>query len=94
MDSNNKVVCGTLEIIWDSGDDERQMLINIDPDIVGAPHTFELEGPLRDRVKNTISEGDRIEITYTPIEHELVDLETGRTHESYRIKTTSVRLLE
>lgn len=88
-----QVVSGTVEFIWDSGDDERHMLLNIEPELVGAPSTFEIEGDLRDEAVSTLNEGDRVEISYRAVEQEVVDPETGMPSESCRADVTAVRVL-
>jgi hypothetical protein len=82
-----RVVRGTIEFIWDDGD---QMLVNLDPDDPSDPHTFELEGPIRARVAAAFGEGDRVEVEFRPVEYEVVDPDAGPT-ESFRAEVRDVR---
>lgn len=91
MTSPVKTVSGSIEFIWDSVGDDR-MLLNIDPDLMGAPHTFEVAGELRERLAGTLSEGQRVEIEFVPIEHEIVDPDSGPS-DSHRPEVCDVRVL-
>jgi hypothetical protein len=81
-------VTGTLEFMWDDGD---HLLVNLDPDDPGDPHTFELSGGLRDRVAAAVTEGDRVEVLFRPVEYEVIDPDSGPT-ESYRAEVVDVRV--
>ncbi|KKL92254.1 hypothetical protein LCGC14_1886540 [marine sediment metagenome] len=80
-------VTGTVEFVWDDGD---QLLVNIDPEIVGAPHTFEIGGELRCRVAGELVEGRRVEVDFVAVEHEVVDPDSGPS-ESHRTEIRDVR---
>ena len=65
---------GTVEFIWDA---EGVMLLNLEPDETGDPHTFEISGGLRERLAASLTEGDRVEVRYRAVEHEIVDPDCG-----------------
>jgi hypothetical protein len=90
MPSEPRVVRGTVEFLWDDGSD---LLLNMDPDDPGAPHTFEIAGELRDRVASAVSEGARVEVVFVPVEHEVVDPDTGPS-ETSRADVRDVRVLD
>ena len=83
-----KTVHGTVEFIWD---DETQMLVNLDPDDPGDPHTFELTGELRDRVAGLLSEGARVEVDFEAEPYEVLDPDSGPS-ESLRAAVVDVRV--
>jgi hypothetical protein len=80
-----RTVCGTVEFLWEDGDG---VLVTIDPEDPADPHTFELPGELG----ATLAEGDRVEIAYEPVEHEVVDPDSGPS-ESYRAAVRDVRVI-
>jgi hypothetical protein len=65
---------------WDSGDEQRHLTVNIEPDDHHKPEAFELTGELRDQAIGQIEDGVRIEIDYRLVEHEIVDADGGITH--------------
>ena len=75
--------------MWDDGD---HMLVNLEPDDAADPHTFELSGDVRTRVAGRFSEGDRVEVSFTPVEYEVVDPDSGPS-ESFRAEVLDVRAL-
>jgi hypothetical protein len=83
-----RVVTGTVAFIWDDGE---HMLVNLDPDEPGDPHTFELGGGIRARVAEGFAEGDRVEVEFRPVEYEVVDPDAGPT-ESFRAEVLDVRV--
>lgn len=83
---------GVVMFFWDSGDDERHLLVNIDPDDHRKPAAFELVGELRDSVISELDEGVRIEVTYEIDHHEMVDPDAG-TLERVRPKIVAARIL-
>lgn len=82
---------GTVMFFWDSSDEERHMLVNIEPDDPDTPSAFELVDDLRDAVAETIEDGARIELDYRLDHHEIVDPD-GATHESSRVRIVAVRI--
>jgi hypothetical protein len=82
-------VHGTVEFIWD---DEERMLVNLEPDDPGDPHTFELSGELRERVADSLSEGDRVEVDFQAEPYEVLDPDSGPA-ESLRAEVVDVRVL-
>ena len=68
------------------------MLVNLDPDDPGDPHTFELTGDAARVPAPTLTEGDRVEVVYEPVEHEVVDPGPGPA-ESFRAEVVDVRVL-
>jgi hypothetical protein len=83
-----RVVTGTIDFIWDDGE---QMLVNLDPDDPADPHTFELGGGVRDRVAAAVGEGDHVEVEFRAVEYEVVDPDAGPT-ESFRAEVLDVRV--
>jgi hypothetical protein len=86
---SSRAVTGTLEFMWDGGG---VMLLNLEPDQPGDPHTFEVGGPLRERLAGSLAEGDRVEVRFTPVTHEVVDPDSGPS-ESLRAEVVDVRVL-
>ena len=80
---------GTVEFIWDG---EGVMLLNLEPDEAGDPHTFEVSGALRTRLAGSLTEGDRVEVRYRAVEHEVVDPDSGPS-DGLRAEIEDVRLL-
>lgn len=77
---------------WDSGDDERHLLVNIEPDDPDAPGAFELTGELRDQAILEIEDDARIELDYELDHHEVVDPDGATTYESSRVRIVAVRI--
>jgi hypothetical protein len=71
---------GVVMFFWDSGDDERHLTVNVEPDDHHKPEAFELTGDLRDQAIAEIDEGVRIEIDYRLRDHEMVDADGGISH--------------
>jgi hypothetical protein len=82
-----RTVQGTVEFIWD---DDGHMLVNLDPDDPGDPHTFELTGELRDRLAENLAEGDRVEVDFDAEPYEVLDPDSGPS-ESLRAAVVDVR---
>lgn len=80
-----RTVRGTVEFLWEDGDG---VLVTLDPDDPGDPHTFELPAELG----TELGEGDQVEIVYEPVEHEVVDPDSGPS-DSYRAVVRDVRVL-
>lgn len=78
---------GTVEFLWD---DDAHLLVNLEPDDPADPHTFELSGEVRDRVAGRLSEGDRVEVRFRPVEYEVVDPDSGPS-ESLRAQVIDLR---
>jgi len=89
VDGLRQTVSGTVAFIWET---DGELLVNLDPDRPGAPHTFELADELRRRLGGTLSEGDRVEIEFTAVEHEVVDPDSGPS-ETFRAEVSDVRRL-
>ncbi|MFT4050342.1 MAG: hypothetical protein QM648_10995 [Solirubrobacterales bacterium] len=92
--SRNEIVTasGVVMFFWDSGDDERHLLVNIEPDDHHKPDAFELVDEFRDAAIAEIDEGLRIEIDYLIENHEIVDPDGATTIESSRPKIVAVRI--
>lgn len=84
---------GVVMFFWDSGDEERHLLVNIEPDDIHKPDAFELVDDIRDSVVEQIDEGLRIEVDYLVEHHEVVDPDGATTLESSRPKILEVRVL-
>lgn len=83
---------GIVMFFWDSGDDERHLLVNIEPDDHHKPDAFELIDDFRDEAIELIEEGARIEIDYLVEHHEVVDPDGATTIDSSRPKIVAVRI--
>lgn len=92
MTSNEiQTFAGTVMFFWDSGDDERHLLVNIEPDDLDSPSAFELLDDLRDAAIEVIEDGVRVEVDYELEHHELVDPEGATTHDSDRVRIVAIR---
>jgi hypothetical protein len=86
---SRRAVTGSVEFMWDG---DGVLLLNLDPDDPGDPHTFEIAGPLRERVAGSLAEGDRVEVRFDAVEHEVVDPDAGPS-DSVRAEVRDVRVL-
>jgi hypothetical protein len=84
-----QTVSGTVEFIWET---DQELLVNLEPDRPGAPHTFEVGGSLRERLADSLAEGDKVEVDFVAIAHEVVDPDSGAT-DSLRPDVRDVRVL-
>ena len=84
-----QTVTGTIEFIWET---DQELLVNLEPDRPGAPHTFEVGGPLREQLSDALEEGDRVEIDFVATAHEVVDPDSGPA-DSLRPEVRDVRVL-
>ena len=84
-----RTVLGTVEFIWDA---DGIMLVNLEPDDPGDPHTFEVSGELRDRIVQTLTEGNRVEVEFMTEAYEVLDPDSGPS-ESMRAEVVDVRVL-
>ena len=66
------------------------MLVNLEPDEAGDPHTFELSGECGER--GPAQRGRPRGGAVRPVEHEVVDPDTGPS-ESFRAEVVDVRVL-
>src|SRR3954452_9162364 len=89
VDGRRQTVVGTVEFVWET---DQELLVNLEPDRPGAPHTFEVGGPLRARLADSIAEGDRVEIDFVAVPHELVDPDSGPT-DGVRPEVQDVRVV-
>ncbi len=78
-----RTVRGTVEFLWEDADG---VLVTLDPEDPDDPNTFQVPAELG----ATLDEGDRVEIVYEPVEHEVVDPDSGPS-ESYRAAVRSIR---
>lgn len=92
-DGETITVRGEVQFYWDSGDAEKHLLVNIEPDDVHKPDAYELVGDLRDAVIEAIEEGARIEIDYLVEHHEVVDPDGATTLDGHRPRILAVRIL-
>jgi hypothetical protein len=84
-----QTVVGTVEFVWET---DEELLVNLEPDRPGAPHTFEIGGLLRERLTDAIGEGDRIEVDFVAVPHEVVDPDSGPS-DSERPEVRDIRVL-
>ena len=89
MEGRLHTVSGIVEFIWET---EQELLVNLEPDRPGAPHTFEVGGSLRERLANTLAEGDKVEVDFVAIAHEVVDPDSGPS-DSLRPDVRDVRVV-
>ena len=89
MEGRLHTVSGIVEFIWET---EQELLVNLEPDRPGAPHTFEVGGSLRERLANTLAEGDKVEVDFVAIAHEVVDPDSGPS-DSMRPDVRDVRVV-
>lgn len=91
MEGRPQTVSGTVEFLWESDD---ELLVTLEPDraSAGAPHTFEIAGPLRERLSGSLDEGARVEIEFVAVEHEVIDPDSGPA-ETFRAEVRDVRIL-
>lgn len=82
---------GVVMFYWDSGDEEKHLLVNIDGDDNHKPNAFELVGDLRDSAITEIDEGLRMEVDYLVEHYEVVDPDGATTLERTRPKILAVR---
>lgn len=80
---------GTVEFIWEAED---SMLITLEPDDPNLPHTFELHGGLRRRFAAVLTQGDRIEVDFVAVEHEVVDPDGGPS-DAHRAEVRDLRVI-
>jgi hypothetical protein len=90
MTGRRQTVSGTVEFIWES---DGELLLNLEPDDPGAPHTFEVTGALCDRLAGALTEGDRVEVEFVAVEHEIVDPDSGPS-QTLRAQVRDVRPLD
>ena len=57
-----------------------------------AAHTFEVSGTLREQLADALDEGDRVEIDFVRIEHEVIDPDSGPS-DSLRPEVRDVRVV-
>jgi hypothetical protein len=89
VDGHVQTVIGTVEFIWET---DQELLLNLEPDRPGAPHTFEVGGTLRERLADALAEGDRVEVDFVAIAHEVVDPDSGPS-DSLRPEVRDVRVV-
>lgn len=84
-----RTVEGTVEFVWDG---DGHVLLNIDPDDIAAPHTFEIATELWAAAAPAPAEGDRVEVHYRAVGYEVVDPDSGPS-ERERAEVVGLRLL-
>jgi hypothetical protein len=89
VEGRRQTVVGTVEFVWET---DEELLVNLEPDRPGAPHTFQVGGPLRERLADTLGEGDRVEIDFIAVSHEVVDPDSGPS-DSLRPEVQDVRVV-
>ena len=83
------VVTGTIEFVWDT---DGHLLVNMEPDDPGDPHTFELTGDAARPLAGKVAEGSRVEVEFEPVPYEVIDPDSGPS-ESLRAEVRDVRVL-
>lgn len=93
--NSDELLTATGEILffWDSGDEERHLLVTIEPDDINKPDAWELTGDLRDSVIATVEEGARFEVDYSLERIEMVDPDGATTFGTSRPRILAVRIL-
>jgi hypothetical protein len=90
MEGRLQTVTGTIEFLWET---DEELLVNLEPDRPGAPHTFEVGGPLRARLSEALEEGDRVEVDFIAMAHEIVDPDSGPS-DGLRPEVRDVRVVK
>jgi hypothetical protein len=89
VEERRQTVAGTVEFVWET---DEELLVNLEPDRPGAPHTFQVGGTLRERLADSLGEGDRVEIDFVAVPHEVVDPDSGPS-DSLRPEVQDIRVL-
>jgi hypothetical protein len=89
MESSVQTVSGVVEFLWET---DSELLVNLEPDRTGAPHTFEVGGKLREGLADILNEGDRVEIDFVAVAHEVLDPDSGPS-DSLRPEVRDVRVV-
>ena len=89
MEGRLQTVSGIVEFIWET---DTELLVNLEPDRPGAPHTFEVGGSLRESLADRLAEGDKVEVDFVAVAHEVVDPDSGPS-DSLRPDVRDVRVL-
>jgi hypothetical protein len=89
MEGRVQTVSGVVEFLWETGS---ELLVNLEPDLTGAPHTFEVGGKLGESLAESLNEGDRVEIDFVAVSHEVLDPDSGPS-ETLRPEVRDVRVL-
>jgi hypothetical protein len=89
VEERRQTVVGTIEFVWET---DEELLVNLEPDRPGAPHTFQVAGTLRERLADSLGEGDRVEIDFVAVPHEVVDPDGGPS-DSLRPEVQDVRVV-
>jgi hypothetical protein len=84
-----RTVSGVIEFVWET---DQELLVNLEPDHPGAPHTFEIAGALREQLQDSLGEGDRVEVDFVAVAHEVVDPDSG-TADGERAEVRDLRVL-
>jgi hypothetical protein len=84
-----QTVSGVVEFIWET---DSELLLNLEPDRTGAPHTFEVGGRLRNQLADALNEGDRVEVDFVAVSHEVLDPDSGPS-ETLRPEVRDVRVI-
>jgi hypothetical protein len=82
-------VSGIVEFVWET---DQELLVNLEPDRPGAPSTFEIGGTLREQLVDSLGEGDRVEVDFVAVAHEIVDPDSGPT-DGQRPEVRDIRVL-
>jgi len=89
-------VVGEISLIWHDVDAYHGdvMLLSLDTDEPLAQSTFEIRGALAGRLEGALAEGMRVRVDCRPETVELVNQETGETHDADRPVVVDVVVLE
>jgi hypothetical protein len=89
-------ITGEVSLLWQDTDRYQGdvLLMSLDTDVPLAPNTFEIAGPLAERLKDgVLAEGMRVRVECRSETIEVVNLENGETSDEERPVVVDVVLL-
>jgi hypothetical protein len=90
-------ITGEVSLLWQDLDRYQGdvLLMSLDTDVPLAPNTFEIAGPLAERLKDgVLAEGMRVRVECRSETIEVVNLENGETSDEERPVVVDVVLLD
>jgi len=90
-----RAVTGEVSLLWRERDPYRGeiLLLTLDAEDPRAPSTFEMSGPLAERLGTVLAEGVRVRVELRAETVEVVNQETGDTEDAHRPAVVDVVLL-
>jgi hypothetical protein len=90
-------ITGEVSLLWQDIDPYQGdvLLMSLDTDVPLAPNTFEIAGPLAERLKDgVLAEGMRVRVECRSETVEVVNVENGETSDEERPVVVDIVLLE